>query len=364
MTQSNLKLILFLLSVVMIGGVYMYVYKPNSEETATIESDCAALETRLADLKAKEANRAQYEADIVAYNEKVEEIVSYFPATLDQELSVMFIKGVEDAHDGEFLVGSVGLGAPTQFYTLGGNVDPETGVANGYTCYVSNMPISYQGTYDGIQEFIEYIMNYKYRMNISSVSITYDVENDIAMGSVNLHAYCVSGEGREADEVNVDVPNGVDNLFIGGEGAAEQTSYPYDADNGASIATDNNVKILLNNAANDTADGIIVSAGGEDTYVTSSENKVVAVNLAIEEQDDKIMMTYSIGDKSYSTEVTTEDVTIYVKSSDRVDSDDKNGVKLNVENTTDLNVFIKVSGDDATSPRFSVGRKLGTVVVY
>ena len=364
MTQSNLKLILFLLSVVMVGGVYMYVYKPNSEDTAAIESECDNLEIRLADLKAKEANRAQYEADIVAYNEKVDEIVSYFPATLDQEISVMFIKGVEEVHDGEFEVSAVGLGQPTQFYTLGGNVNPETGVASGYTCYSSDMPITYSGTYDGIQDFIEYIMNYKYRMNISSVSIAYDVENDKASGTINLHAYCVSGEGREADEVNVDVPNGVDNLFIGGEGAAEQTTYPYDEDNGASIATNNNVKILLNNAANDTADGIIVSAGGEDTYVTSGENKVVAVNLAIEEQDDKIMMTYSIGDKSYSTEVTTEDVTIYVKSSDRVDSDDKNGVKLNVENTTDLNVFIKVADDDATSPRFTVGRKLGTVVVY
>lgn len=364
MTQSNLKLILFLLSVVMIGGVYMYVYKPNKDDTAAIESECSTLETRLADLRMKEANREQYEADIVTYNERVEEIVSYFPATLDQEISVMFVKGVEEVHKGEFLVNSVGLGAPTQFYTLGGNVDPETGVANGYTCYVSNMPISYEGTYDGIQDFIEYIMNYKYRMNISSVSISYDVENDRAVGSVTLHAYCVSGAGREADEVNVDVPNGVDNLFIGGEGAASQTSYPYDENNGAAIATNNNIKILLNNAANDTAEGIIVSAGGSDTYVTSADNKVVAVNLAVEEQDDKIMMTYSIGDDSYTTEVTTEDITIYVKSTDRVDSNDKNGVKLNIENTTDLNVFIKVVGDDSTSPRFSVGRKLGTVVVY
>ena len=124
------------------------------------------------------------------------------------------------------------------------------------------------------------------------------------------------------------------------------------------------VTILLRGSALSMTFGIIVSAGGEDTYVTSGENKVVAVNLAIEEQDDKIMKTYSIGDKSYSTEVTTEDVTIYVKSSDRVDSDDKNGVKLNIENTTDLNVFIKVADDDATSPRFTVGRKLGTVVVY
>lgn len=364
MKQSNLKLVLFILSVVMVFAVYMYVYKPNNEDTTAIESECETLETRLADLRAKELNRDQYEKEIVTYTERVDEIISYFPATLDQEISVMFVKGVEAAHDGEFTVSSVGLGQEEQFYNLSGNADPETGAAGGYTCYVSNMPISYTGTYDGIKDFIDYIMNYKYRMNISSVSIAYDTENDIATGSVSLHAYCVSGGDREADAVNVDVTTSVENLFIGGEGAPAQTSYPYDADNGAAIVKDNNVKILLNNAANDTADGIIVSAGGDDTYVTSSDNKVVAVDLVVEKKDDKIMMTYSIGDESYQTEVTTDDITIYVKSSERVNSDDKNGIKLNIENTTDLNVFVKVSDDDATSPRFTVGRKLGTVVVY
>ncbi len=364
MTQNNLKLILFLLSVVMVGGVYMYVYKPNVDDTKAIESECDTLETRLNDLRAKEVNRAQYEEDIVTYNNEVEDIIAQFPANLDQEVSVMFVKGVEEIHQGEFAVSSVGLGAPSEFYTLSGNVDSETGVSDGYTCYVSNMPIAYEGTYDGIQEFIEYIMNYKYRMNISSVNIAYDVENDVATGSVNLHAYCVAGGGREGETVNVDVQNGVDNIFIGGEGAAEQVTYPYDEDNGASIATDNDIKILLNNANNDTADGIIVSSGDDATYVTSGENKVVGVDLVIKEEDEKIMMTYSIGDESYSTEVTSEDITIYVKSSGRVDSDDKNGIKLNVENTTDLDVFVKVSGDDSTSPRFTLGRKIGTVVIY
>ena len=354
MSQSNVKIILFLLSVLMVGGVYMYVYKPNVEETDSIESEIDTLETRLSDLQAKERNRAQYEADIVAYKEGFDEIVAYFPANLDQEVSVMFIKGVEEVHKGEFLVNSVGLGQPTNFYSLGSD----------YQCYTSALPIAYEGTYDGIKDFIDYIMNYKYRMNISSVSIAYDVENDKATGSVALNAYCVTGGDREGDAVNVDVQNGVDNLFIGGEGAASQTTYKYDADNGASIAASNNVKILLNNANNDTADGIIVSAGGEETYVTSGENKTVNLDVVIGEEDDKVMMTYTIGEESYTTEITTDDVTIYVKSSERTDADDKNGVKLNVENTTDLNVFVKVADDDATSPRFVLGRKLGTVKVY
>ena len=362
MSQNNLKIVLFLLSVLLVGGVYLYVYKPNTDDKKAIESECTTLQTKLNDLRAKEANREQYETEIAAYLAGVDEVISYFPADLNQEVSVMFIKGVEEAHKNKFQVNTVGLGQPNQFYSLG--TSGEDGAGAQYSCYEAAFPISYTGTYAGIKDFIDYIMNYKYRMNISSVSISYDVENDIATGSVSLNAYCVTGGDREGDKVNVDVENGVDNLFIGGKGAADQKSYVYDADNGASIATTNNMKILLNNSENDTADGIIVSAGSEDTYVTSSSNKVVAVDLTIEDEDGKIMMTYSIGNDSYSTEVTTKDVTIYVKSSARVGADDKNGVKLNIQNTTDLNVFVKVDGDDTTSPRFAVGRKLGTVKVY
>lgn len=343
----------------MVGAVYMYVYKPNKEDTDALNKEIETLEDRYKDLKEKEKDREKYETEIVMYNEAFEDIVAYFPADLKQEVSVMFMKGVDEIHEGKFAVNTFGLGKEKQFYTLG---DPD---GTSYACYSASLPISYTGTYEGIKVFIEYIMNYKYRMNISSVSIAYDPVNDVATGSVALNAYCVTGGDRQGESVNVDVPNGVDNIFIGGEGAANQTSYPYDADNGAAIVTDNNIKILLNNANNDTADGIIVSAGGNDTYVTSSENKVVALDVVIKKDDEgKVMLTYSIGDESYTTEITTDDVTIYVKSSERVDGDDKNGVKLNVENTTDLNVFVKVADDDTTSPRFALGRKIGTVKVY
>lgn len=47
-----------------------------------------------------------------------------------------------------------------------------------------------------------------------------------------------------------------------------------------------------------------------------------------------------------------------------MDSDDKNGVKLNVKNGTTIPVYVKVAGDDTSSPRFALGSKTGTVKVY
>ena len=100
MSQSNIKIILLLLSVMMVGGVYLYVYQPNVKDTKVIETENEELEARLKDLQEKEKNREMYETQIVEYQEGVDEVIAYFPATLDQEISVMFIKGVEEVHDG------------------------------------------------------------------------------------------------------------------------------------------------------------------------------------------------------------------------------------------------------------------------
>lgn len=352
MSESNIKVILVLLSILALGGVYMYVFKGNMEDKKNIEAETETLEVKLADLRAKEVNRDQYISETEMYYAAVDDIVADYPATLDQEISVMFFKGIAEKYEEDFDVSSVGLGSPALFYTLGNS---------GYECYKAAFPISYKGDYESVQDFMEYIAGYKYRMNIDTISMSYDQENDVVSGSINLNAYCVYGPDRTPDAVDVDVPTGVDNLFLGGEGAAKNTNYAYDADEGASIKTDNDIKITLNNANNDAADGIIVSGGADD--VTSKENSVEKLDISVYEEDGKNYAKYAIGDSESIVEITAKDLKIYVSSSDRVDADDKNGVKLSIDNKTDLPVFVKVDGD-AEASRFSLGSKTGTVKVY
>lgn len=364
MTKSNIKILLVLATIAVLGLTYMYVFKPNMDDKKAIESEVATLEKKYADLQAQNSHRDEYLAEIEVNKAYFDEVVDYFPATLDQEISVMFIKGVEkDKGNLQFDVNSVGLGQPSLFYTLSGGTNEE-GETTGYDCYSAKFPIVYEGSYEGLKDFIDYIMAYKYRMNISSFNISYNSKDDIYSGSIELNAYCVSGEGRVADTVSVNVDNGVYNPFLGGEGAVAPSSSSHDSDDGASIATDYDILVALNNANNDSTDGIILSAGGSDTYVTSSDNSVVDVTITVAEEDGKNMVTYAIGDKSYSMELADDELTVYVESNKRVDANDTNGVKVKVDNTTDLPVYVKVNGDDTTSPRFEIGSKTGVVKVY
>lgn len=366
MTNSNIKILLVLATIAVLGFTYMYVFKPTMEDKKAIEAEVETLEARYAELKAQDAHRDEYLAEIEVNKAYFEEAIAYFPASLDQEISVMFIKGVEkDKGNLQFDVNSVGLGQPSLFYNLSGGAATEAGTeASGYECYSAAFPIVYEGSYEGLKDFIDYIMNYKYRMNISSFNIAYNSQEDLYTGSIQLNAYCVSGGDRVADTVSVNVDNGVYNPFLGGDDAAAPSSSSHDSDNGASITSDHDILVALNNANNDSTDGIIFSAGGSDTYVTSSDNSVVDVTITIEEVDGKNQATYSIGSDSYSFELADDELTVYVESSDRVDSNDTNGVKVKVENSTDLPVYVKVSGDDTTSPRFELGSKTGVVKVY
>lgn len=383
LTKSNIKILLFIAAVAILGLTYLYVFKDNMSEADSLQSEINTLQTRYDELMAKQQDREMYEEKTAEFNQLFADRLAYFPATLDQEISVMFIKGVEkEEGDLRFGVNSVGLGQPETFYSLSaaasadasadtaGSTEADTTdvaaqdtiAAGDYQCMTASFPISYEGSYEGLKDFIDYIMNYKYRMNISSMNIAYNAEDESYTGSIQLNAYCITGGDREADSVDVDVPEGVSNIFQGGEGAASVTTSSHDDGQGEDIANDHDILIGLNNANGDSSDGIIVSAGSDK--VSSTANDVETVSLSINEEDGKNMVEVALGDDSYSFELTDKELTIYVESSDRVDSDDKNGVKLNVKNGTTIPVYVKVAGDDTSSPRFALGSKTGTVKVY
>ena len=378
LSKSNIKILLFIAAVAILGLTYLYVFKDNMSTADSIQSEVDTLQARYDELMVKQQDREMYETKTKEFNEKFNERLAYFPSNLDQEVSVMFVKGLtKDEGNLQFDVNSVGLGQPQTFYSLTsaaaadvasndeteGTTD-DTQIAGDYQCMSAAFPLSYTGSYEGLKDFIDYIMNYKYRMNISSFSIAYNSSDDTYSGSVALNVYCITGADREGSlvDVDVDVPEGVSNIFLGGEGAAKVTTSAHDEDQGEGIVSKHDIQIALNNANGDSSDGIIVSSGSDK--LSSTANEVEKVDLSIKEEDGKNMVEVKLGDDSYSFELTAKELTIYVESSDRVDSDDKNGVKLNVTNSSTVPVYVKVAGDDTDSPRFALGSKTGTVKVY
>ena len=376
MTDTNKKILLTLLGIVFVFAAYMYVVRPKSSSIKSLESDIEDLQARYDDLCAKEAQKDQLIAETEEFNAQFDETVSKFAPDLNQENTVQFLKETEQEND--FVNMAISMPKETAFYVLGqGAVEGGQDAAldadkDAYVTYNDNYSISFAGTYEGVKSYLDYILNYKYRMAVESISLTFDEESESPLmecnGSIILNTYAVKHVDRVEDVPKVDVEEGKENIFAteGEYMPASAGSSDHDSDNGESIVSTHNMVLLLNNAGNDTSSGIIAAASesNEATYVTSNENKVEDLSISITEEDGKNYVTYAIGSKSYKAEVLTSDVSIYVKSSTRVDDDDKNGVNVKISNDTALPVYIKVAGDDGTNPRFNLKEKAGSVKVY
>ena len=378
MTDMTKKVLIVFLGLAILFLAYMYVFSPAKEDVDSLKTQCDELQVRLDDLIQKEANKATLLAEIEQFNQEFDEVLQEFPADLNQEVAVMFLKSVEEKN--EFVNKTFSLPAETEFYRLGqraansGDIvtdDALTGAKTTneqYICTTSAYGINYSGSYEGLKSLLAYVADYKYRMNIPQFNVSYDQQTDKYTGNLTINAYAISGPNRTPDKVDPGLPTGTDNLFFAGDGSggAASSSSKYDADQGEAIKTNNNLAILLSSANSDVAAGIIAAsnANKSETFVSSNENKVEELKLSIYSDGGKNYVEYSIGDQKYTAEILSEDVAVYVKSSARVDSSDANGVTVSVTNTTTLPVYFKVVDDDTTSPRFKLGSKSGVVKVY
>lgn len=363
--MSNKTGIIFLL--ILLGGValffsWQYVYTPKTDERKQIEAENNDLRVERDKLEAENRHKEEYEAEIKENTEFFYKQLEAFPGDLNQEATVMFLKNIQKTKGNlSFELNTVEMDRPELVYTVQAPANDEFGNAQ-YDCYSASYPTAYIGNYEGLKAVIDDVMAYKYRMNISGFDVTYDPIKDEYQGSLNFYGYSVNGNGREGEDVDVDVKKGKPNPFLDGEGGASVTSVTHDEDNGASIIDSHDAKIEINNANGDASEGVIVTAGSSS--LTSSANEVVELSIKLEEEDGKVTVTYSLGGESFTSELTGDELDVFVSASERVNADDQNGVKLSIDNSTDISVFVKVNGDDSSSPRFKLGSKTGTVKVY
>lgn len=386
--------LIVLLGIAIAALSIIYIAKPKFEERQAIETECVQLQARLAELQAKEADREKYEAGIVEYTQKYENVLNAFPADLNQEITIMFLEGVKDSND--FFISSLGLGEKSEFYTLGsmggdGAIDTsvptdaaapadaaatdaalteEPAVAeDALTCYSANFPIAYTGSYKSLKDVVTYIDNFSDRMTVDSLDIAFSGDG-LYSGSLELSCYSVEGESRPERSIDINqVEIGVDNIFegTGAANGSDVTLNKYDEKEGNNIKTDYDFYVMLNPATSDVSAKVVGQngSGKEATVLSNNDNAISAITYDFYEVDGKMYCKYTLNSSlSYEAEVTSaEDVKIFIQSSARKNEDDKVAAKITVTNTTSFPVYVKVSEDDAASPRVTVS-KMGAVKVY
>ncbi|MDE7367113.1 MAG: hypothetical protein K2N24_07145 [Lachnospiraceae bacterium] len=376
MNETYKKLLLIVIGILALLAAWFFGMKPNNEKAASVEAEVKRLTTYYNELLAKEANREQYLQDTQANYAMFDEKLDEFPSNLNQEYQLEFVQGVRNNEEIDYNVTAQGMNPETAFYVLGGSnaegtldVEDTEGeltentASEGYQCFNSSMNFTYEGSYEGIKKFVNYVAAYPYRMTIDAVSVSRDEQSDLYGGSMTVNIYCIKGNGRE-EQVPLDlddIDTGVDNLFTGGTASGSVSKFA--EDNGDSIKSDYDLYIAVNPTSSDTS-GKLVGLRNGGTNVTSDRNEAEAVTVTVSKEGDSYVVQYGIGTNRQRQEFDPgEDMTLLIQSSAIKDESDVNAIALSIENSSDKTLYVKVV-DDASANRIKITNRAGSVIVY
>lgn len=407
--DSEKSAIVILIGIAVAVVCFLYVVKPNYEEIQSLKEECTELQDRLTLLQQKEAKREEYLAGIEEYEAAFDEQLKAFAPDLNQEVTIMFLEGIKD--DNDFDISALSLGHPEVFYTLGLNggdaalataegetadtasteaasteaasteaASADAGLEEGgeavpdnaYNCYRADFPITYTGSYESLKDVIDYVNNFESRMTINSINIAYAADSDTYSGNLDLKCYAITGPDRPETSMELnEIETGVDNIFRGEGGSSsssDQSLNKYDEGDGKAIENSYDFYAMLNAATSDVSAKVVGQngAGKEASVISNSDNDVSTLSFEFYEQNGKNYCKYTLNSSvSYEAEVTSaEDIKVLLQSSARKNDDDKVGLRVTIKNSTTLPVYVKVSNEDAVSPRVDIVSKSGSVKVY
>ena len=162
MSDTNKKILLVLLGIALLVLPIVFIVKPKKESIDGLKAEIAELQVRYDDLCEKEKHKDEIIAETEEFNKHFEEEIAKYASDLDQENTVMWLKGVEENVD--FANLSISMPRETNYYILGQGAASEAEVDEEDDAYVVTTDaysIGYSGTYEGVEDYLNYILNYK-----------------------------------------------------------------------------------------------------------------------------------------------------------------------------------------------------------
>ncbi len=124
--------------------------------------------------------------------------------------------------------------------------------------------------------------------------------------------------------------------------------------------------IIVQSAQSNGAKFYMMQGTNDASIIYQDINNILNSNLTIEENKGDLIYNYQLGDAIYAGELKQfkdNEILLEIISKDRISADDIVGLKLNVENTTDKLLKVKIVNDDLKNPRIVIDKLIGKVQV-
>lgn len=217
---KDVKVFFFVFILVIVAAVlaYMYLYMPLVEQRKALEKENYDLDVRLITLKNMARDEDMYKIGINESSKTIKKVMNHYSAGNTPEKSIMMV---------DYMEKEVGLKLPNLGFTLPtvlstvqmpmvSEMEDGTYAIEYYdvTLLKETLTTSYACSYTQLKKLINFINAYPERMNIESISITFDSENNGLKGNLTLNLYAVTGTGKEyTPPVIDDLSMGSGNIF-------------------------------------------------------------------------------------------------------------------------------------------------------
>ncbi len=225
---------------------YLFVFQPTMEKADALEQENMQLQSKISDLKSKQANKETYESETVKMEQEMKEIYQLFPVdvreenaillainqelvaplkvesvTIDALLDVPFLDSVpEEETQISYEIDAVeeledyeGTQQSEEALAVGG--EDGTGGLNPYGLKSRKVTMTYEISYEALKRSVKNICLQTDRMVIDNMTVVYDESTGLLHGTTAVNMYCVPDqEGKEYVQPNFSsVLLGTDNIF-------------------------------------------------------------------------------------------------------------------------------------------------------
>lgn len=263
-SMRDKKLLLMLLGILALVLSYFFIFLPQMDHAASLETENETLQSRLNTLLEMEENRAFYEEEIDKMNQEIQDYCVTFPAEIREEDGILLAANMEKNMNMQ--ITNVGLGEKELLSTMNGETT-DSGTEEDQTLMEQNAQVTeermdeiegnqektetktrdtqedtnqflaegswnpmlyrnqetfqFTADYAGLKEAVKYLNQQTGRMTIDNISASFDSGTGKLAGTMVVNLFSMENTGTTYNEPDAgNVKLGTDNIF----GTLEQHS--------------------------------------------------------------------------------------------------------------------------------------------
>lgn len=212
-SKKEIYLLVALLGVIIGFCAWQFGFKKINVKTEGLRADTEVLQVEINKYTSVKDNIELYTTGIENATNHIAGVLRDFPSIIMEEDMIMFGRHLEKEFDDTYVSNVTFSGASNIYVATSRPVEPTT-VPISYSLYNNNILVSYQTSYKGFKDIMDYINENKDRMSVNSFTLSYDELTGLVTGSTSVNMFSVSGTDKEYTQQNLSgVSIGTDNIF-------------------------------------------------------------------------------------------------------------------------------------------------------